>query len=143
MAKSSLSSSSSTAVNTSAMTMMVVVMVAMAYLPYVAADAVTIVNQLGEDLVLHCASANNDLGVQTLVNLQEYGFRFRENIWGSTLFWCDFTANGYPPHRQDVYKGDRYLADTCWCTSCNWVVSPKGFSCNGKQQPSWTWGGTN
>jgi hypothetical protein len=56
--------------------MMVVAMVAMAYFPYAAADAVTIVNQLGEDLVLHCASANDDLGVQTLVNLQEYGFRF-------------------------------------------------------------------
>lgn len=58
------------------MIMMVVAMVAMAYFPYAAADAVTIVNQLGEDLVLHCASANDDLGVQTLVNLQEYGFRF-------------------------------------------------------------------
>ncbi|CAK9871971.1 unnamed protein product [Sphagnum jensenii] len=102
-----------------------------------AADHVWIQNQMGETLEVHCMSGDDDLGWQILANGQIYGFGFSQNVWGTTLFWCIFRAQGYLDHHQDVFKGVNYLHHTCWCTVCNWGVSPSGFRCNRKLMGGW------
>ncbi|XP_038698049.1 S-protein homolog 5-like [Tripterygium wilfordii] len=58
----------------------------------------------GIDLTLHCKSKEDDLGEHVLqYHDQGYEFRFRPNIWGSTLFFCSFSWQGGPIHWFDIY----------------------------------------
>jgi len=52
---------------------------------------VNIINKVGGAITLQCASKDNNLGSSVLGNQQNYFFDFYQNIWGSTLFWCNFT----------------------------------------------------
>lgn len=45
-------------------------------------------------LGLHCKSGDNDLGQQTLGLSEMYTWSFLENLWGTTLFWCNFWWDG-------------------------------------------------
>ncbi|GKV50352.1 hypothetical protein SLEP1_g57060 [Rubroshorea leprosula] len=53
---------------------------------------VQISNDIGHgiELIVHCKSGDDDLGEQKLQYQGTWGFRFRPNIWGTTLFFCSF-----------------------------------------------------
>ncbi|EEF45213.1 conserved hypothetical protein [Ricinus communis] len=53
---------------------------------------VRIINNLEDtyDLYLYCKSGDDDLGFHELKINDQYHFTFRENLWGTTLYWCNF-----------------------------------------------------
>lgn len=40
-------------------------------------------------LSVHCKSKDDDLGDKILTPNQEFSWKFKINIWGTTLFYCD------------------------------------------------------
>lgn len=83
---------------------------------------VVIVNELSDklDLTVHCKSKDDDLGVQLLHHDKSFEFNFKNNIFGSTLFFCSFQWNG-AFHWFDIYKDSR---DSC--DGCKWVINNDG-----------------
>ncbi|CAH8302273.1 unnamed protein product [Eruca vesicaria subsp. sativa] len=76
----------------------------------------------GLTLKLHCKSKNNDLGVQTLAPDSSWSFKFRPNIFGTTLFFCRFvwaheahSFDIYDDYRDGVRKGNP-------CIDCTWNI---------------------
>lgn len=85
---------------------------------------VTITNTLEDNsnLIVHCKSGDDDLGSHLLHYGQRYGFIFKNNFWGTTLFFCTFRWKGVL-HWFDIYKEGR---DYGVCTSCNWFIEKAG-----------------
>lgn len=79
---------------------------------------VRITNALGVygDLVVHCKSKDDDLGDHLLLPGESFEFRFRQNIFGTTLFFCSFRWST-EFHYYDVYRADRD-----GCSKCYWTV---------------------
>lgn len=90
----------------------------------VLAAHVTITNNLEDnlDLTVHCKSRDDDLGPHLLRQGQNYGFKFTNNFWGTTLFFCSFQWNG-EFRWFDIYKESR---DYGICTSCDWFIKKSG-----------------
>jgi len=99
---------------------------------------VVISNEMpGEVLQLHCHSRDNDLGLQTLGYSSSYQFHFNTNIWGTTLFTCDFTSTHHPESVGIiVFQGPSYGFMPCEF-HCNWVVTPNGFYLLGQFEKPW------
>ncbi|TYI84171.1 hypothetical protein E1A91_D05G345600v1 [Gossypium mustelinum] len=76
--------------------------------------------QNGTDLTVHCKSKDDDLGVHLLAFRNYYEFKFRPNLFGTTLFYCSMQWDGRM-HWLDIYTSER---DTC--TYCLWNVKPEG-----------------
>ncbi|XP_043720884.1 S-protein homolog 29-like [Telopea speciosissima] len=104
--------------------LLVIALMALSSMPYTV-DAklhVYIINDLdpGLDLDIHCKSKNNDLGDHKLSYGQEYTWSFNQNLFGGTLFWCNFywVNNGvnlqagyrvFDQHKQPSIFGDDYF----------------------------------
>ena len=73
------------------------------------------------ELIVHCKSSNDDLGVHKLTPWISYDFSFRPNFWGTTLFYCSFEWPG-SFHYFNIYidKRDRKNCDNILCS---WYVS--------------------
>ncbi len=99
--------------------------------------SVTITSLIEGILQVHCHSANNDLGVQTLSLNQVYGFHFNENIWGTTLFTCDFSTPSKNTIGFVVWEGWFYRHPFVVCIDCNWVVGFRGFLVNHDHFKPW------
>ncbi|XAR48894.1 hypothetical protein NMG60_11031874, partial [Bertholletia excelsa] len=52
---------------------------------------VHVINRLPSQLKIHCRSKDNDLGERALNKDQEFSWKFKTNIFGTTLYWCNFT----------------------------------------------------
>ncbi|RDX82151.1 S-protein-like 2, partial [Mucuna pruriens] len=78
---------------------------------------VYIKNSLGVDLLIHCKSRDNDLGVQLLHPNDTFGFGFRVNLFGTTLFYCSFQW-GNDFHWFDIFIANR--DDYCVQNSAEW-----------------------
>lgn len=90
-------------------------------------QSVNIINQVGGAITLQCASRDNDLGLRTLGNQQNYFFDFHQNFFGSTLFWCNFQWQQRTAHIV-VWKGHGSSGlDWTPCDQCVWVLKPNGF----------------
>ncbi|KAK8508381.1 hypothetical protein V6N13_055840 [Hibiscus sabdariffa] len=76
----------------------------------------------GTDLVVHCKSKNDDLGVQHVAYGSDFEFRFRPDFWGTTLFHCTMEFNG-ATHRFDIYDQER---DEDTCHHCIWKIRSGG-----------------
>ena len=101
-------------------------------------DHVNIVNNMATDtLQVHCHSRDNDLGVQWLVPNQWYVISFHHNIWGTTLFTCDFNAPGHQTKSVHVYEGYLVAHRQVWCTQCTWTVTDTTLDCDGFLFYSW------
>ncbi|XP_042487644.1 S-protein homolog 5-like isoform X2 [Macadamia integrifolia] len=78
---------------------------------------VRIINELGEGYVLtiHCKSRDDDLGVHYLPHNEYFDWRFNDNIWGSTLFFCHFQWRDADVYF-DIYDAtrDRLRCSLCW-----------------------------
>lgn len=86
---------------------------------------VTITNTLVPDtpLRLHCQSKNDDLGVHILPKFGSFSFKFKPNVWETTLFFCNFqwTSNGTALSKwYDIFQ------PTDSCTRCDWEIHPYG-----------------
>ncbi|KAM7252095.1 hypothetical protein ACFE04_023978 [Oxalis oulophora] len=77
----------------------------------------------GLNLVAHCRSADNDLGPQVLKPKEKYEFSFKPNIWGSTMYYCQFIWDFYV-HSFNIYV---YTRDEPVCEhECIWEITKKG-----------------
>ncbi|KAL7231031.1 hypothetical protein ACSBR2_009331 [Camellia fascicularis] len=61
-------------------------------------------------LSIHCKSKDGDLGPHQLPHNQIYEWSFRNNIWGTTLFWCNMiwqrSAAQNVSGNFDIYRAD-------------------------------------
>ncbi|BAT89736.1 hypothetical protein LR48_Vigan08g065200 [Vigna angularis] len=87
---------------------------------------VRIVNKLGHNLPLsvHCKSRDDDLQVHVINYNKSFGFHFRPNFWGTTLFFCHFSWSG-GQGTYDIYK-DRRDNDRC-TFHCDWYATKEGL----------------
>ncbi|KAK9282010.1 hypothetical protein L1049_004921 [Liquidambar formosana] len=53
---------------------------------------VYVINNLesGKKLHMHCQSGDDDLGKHVIGHKDYFKWSFYNNIWDTTLFWCDF-----------------------------------------------------
>ncbi|KAL5703582.1 hypothetical protein ACHQM5_022112 [Ranunculus cassubicifolius] len=49
-------------------------------------------------LKVHCKSADDDLGAQFIKYQQSYSWKFRDNLWMTTLFWCNLSWRDSDKH---------------------------------------------
>ncbi|KAB2599912.1 hypothetical protein D8674_010183 [Pyrus ussuriensis x Pyrus communis] len=79
---------------------------------------IQITNALGPntDLTVHCKSNDDDLGYHRLHPGDSFAFKFKPNIWGTTLFFCSFEWAG-EFHYYDVFRADRD-----GCGNCYWTI---------------------
>lgn len=103
----------------------------------VTADQVYIVNDLGQDLNVHCASKDDDIGFHNILPGSWWEFSFLPNLLGNTLFACDFKSSRYPLKHINVYEGANYFDNSCLCRTCIWTVTPNGFDCNNQYKTGW------
>ncbi|KAF8394203.1 hypothetical protein HHK36_020410 [Tetracentron sinense] len=85
-------------------------------------------NQLGEGktLELHCQSKDDDLSLHFLTFHQEFTWSFNTNIFGTTLFYCDFKFGNVKGH-YDVFVAKRDDHDDRCRDGCFWGVRPDGL----------------
>ncbi|GMH29328.1 hypothetical protein Nepgr_031171 [Nepenthes gracilis] len=75
------------------------------------------------EITVHCKSKDDDLGVHNIGAGESYGWHFRPNFLGSTLFFCGF--NWENKHVvADVYTYERDYG-RCY-KHCNWIVDETG-----------------
>lgn len=87
----------------------------------------SVMNRLGDSgsITVHCKSGDNDLGVITVADGDEWGFDFSPNVQGTTLFYCDVNGWGNNLYSFDVYAHGR---DWNRCESeCRWLISKEGM----------------
>ncbi|CAB4292559.1 unnamed protein product [Prunus armeniaca] len=72
------------------------------------------------DVLVHCKSKQDDLGVHLLHYNALYEFKFKPNFWGTTQFYCNFT---WPSRIEwfDIYKFKRDAGKFCY-----WMIKPDG-----------------
>ncbi|KAM1743114.1 hypothetical protein C1H46_019935 [Malus baccata] len=72
------------------------------------------------DVIAHCRSKDDDIGVIQLRHNDSFQFQFRPNFWKKTLFYCSFV---WPGQVQwfDIFKHSR---DDC--KFCTWSVRTGG-----------------
>lgn len=88
---------------------------------------VRIYNNLGgDDLTIHCKSKNDDLGTHVIYNNQCYTWKFRINIWESTLFFCGLSWKG-GSGVYDIYKARRDYNKVRCMKECDWFVTKDGI----------------
>ncbi|KAK8500875.1 hypothetical protein V6N13_061778 [Hibiscus sabdariffa] len=58
------------------------------------------------NLIIHCKSDDDDLGIQHVAYGKDFEFHFRPNIWGNTLFHCTMKFNR-AAYWFDIYVQDR------------------------------------
>ncbi|EPS58024.1 hypothetical protein M569_16794 [Genlisea aurea] len=106
---------------------------------------VSIANNMNETgglmIAVHCKSADDDLGEHYLWKDQDLRWKFRINLFRSTLFFCSVNS-GETTLRFDVFDTD-YISFKCQDSSkCFWSVRDEGFylSCDGstfEKQHEW------
>ncbi|GAB6025299.1 hypothetical protein CHUAL_010716 [Chamberlinius hualienensis] len=93
-------------------------------------NVIVVKNWVGSNLDVQCKSGDDDLGRRTLKDQEGYAFSFKENIWGSTHFWCDVWWNGkhkyFPAYGEGAPKG-----------SMNYDIYGYGFYRNGNKFQNW------
>ncbi|ESW04664.1 hypothetical protein PHAVU_011G114700 [Phaseolus vulgaris] len=78
--------------------------------------------QGGQDLLMHCVSADNDLGVKLIHPNTSYHWKFHINVFGKTLYHCSFQW-AFVLHKFVIYETSR---DHSLCHICSWVVKEDG-----------------
>ncbi|KAK8464111.1 hypothetical protein PHAVU_011G123901, partial [Phaseolus vulgaris] len=73
-------------------------------------------------IVQNGLEGDSDLGVQQLHASESFRWRFRVNLFQTTLFHCIFQWNGVS-HSFDIYKARR---DEFICNVCSWIVKEEG-----------------
>ncbi|CAI0438110.1 unnamed protein product [Linum tenue] len=94
------------------------------WVPWYPKTTVVVKNEVegGWKLTLHCKSRDDDIGAFVLVTHEAIKWRFRPNIFRTTLFYCSVDW-GEGVHWFDVYIHKR---DILRCTYCQWIIKKSG-----------------
>ncbi|KAK8526976.1 hypothetical protein V6N13_084848 [Hibiscus sabdariffa] len=81
--------------------------------------------QAGKDLIVHCKSKDDDLGVRVVPYGSNFEFKFHPSFFGVTLFFCGMQWDGSGAvFRFDIYDQKR---DNPRCGKhCEWDIYPDG-----------------
>ncbi|KAK8481705.1 hypothetical protein V6N13_061779 [Hibiscus sabdariffa] len=90
----------------------------------------------GTDLIVHCKSDDDDLGVRHVAYGKNFEFHFRPNIWRNTLFHCTMKFN-MAAYWFDIYVQDR---DEDICDQCVWKVRLEGPCLIAHREICYAWG---
>lgn len=110
-------------------------------LPLFPRDWVMINNHVGGPISFDCASHDDDMGMHSLDDDTDYYyFAFTPNLWGTTLFWCNFIMGGdaatFRQAHVVVYPGGGYIGRQPYvCTHCVWDVRVDGFYRSDSRNP--------
>lgn len=86
--------------------------------------------QSHQTLSLHCKSKDDDLGQQNLKFGEQFSWRFRENLWQTTLYWCNM-SNQHGHISLKVFwpesASDAWLSYRCNGQACIWSAQDDGI----------------
>ncbi|CAK9323602.1 unnamed protein product [Citrullus colocynthis] len=86
--------------------------------------------QNGQTLFLQCKSKDDDLGKQYLKHGQKFSWKFRENLWQNTLYWC-YMSNDHNHVSLEVFwpesASNPWLAYRCRDNVCYWSARNDGI----------------
>lgn len=78
-------------------------------------------------LITHCFSGNDDFGNHTLTLNQQQSWRFKSNLFGTTLYSCHFWW-GSKQRAFDIFSTKNASAcETAAGNVCGWTVREDGF----------------
>ncbi|EEF45214.1 conserved hypothetical protein [Ricinus communis] len=78
------------------------------------------------DLYLQCKSGDDDLGMQRVRAKDEFHFTFRKNLWGTTLYWCNFGWGKSHGGSFKVWWGGKNFTSTTG-RNCVWSARNDGL----------------
>ncbi|XP_022143780.1 S-protein homolog 1-like [Momordica charantia] len=81
-------------------------------------------------LFVHCKSKNDDLGEHNLSVGTEFNWRFRVNIWDTTLYWCYLQKPNGQSVSFDAFwveKDSIWLYYKCLESNCTWKAKDDGI----------------
>ncbi|KAK8572425.1 hypothetical protein V6N12_028478 [Hibiscus sabdariffa] len=90
----------------------------------------------GKDLIVHCKSKDDDLGVRHIAYGNNFEFHFRPTFLRRTLFHCTFQWDTVT-HRFDIYVQVR---DYFVCRHCVWKVGFDGPCLFANHKICYSWG---
>ncbi|KAM7263182.1 hypothetical protein ACFE04_000865 [Oxalis oulophora] len=79
-----------------------------------------------EFLSVHCESKDDDLGLQNLPPTTNFTWSFRENLFETTLFWCDVSKDDASASLK-VFWHDALLFYKCLWSNCIYVAKDDGI----------------
>ncbi|CAM6086591.1 unnamed protein product [Calypogeia fissa] len=93
--------------------------------PITGTPGVGIQDYTGGPITAHCQSKDDDLGTRTMQNNEVWDWRFKPNVFGSTLWWCNFWWNSQTACFSvwDINNAPQYDASIN-----DWRVAQDGFS---------------
>ncbi|KAB2058047.1 hypothetical protein ES319_A11G208700v1 [Gossypium barbadense] len=92
----------------------------------------------GNKLTIHCKSRDDDLGWHVLQVSEEWSWTFRENIYGTTLFWCNLIGENHSASVQVFYMYDTEFLKMCNYKECFWSVRDDGIYLKNDWTASWS-----
>lgn len=84
----------------------------------------------GEKLFLHCKSKDDDLGKHYMTTGQQFSWKFRENLWQNTLFWCYMGKINHHVSLEVFWPEairDPWLRHRCQGQVCYWSARDDGI----------------
>ena len=84
----------------------------------------------------NCQSKDDDLGVHDIEDGGEYGWDFKDNVFGTTLFFCDMSWESVHQFHFNAYEFGRDFT-RCGDTGCAWIISAEGIYGSNKQTGYW------
>ena len=101
------------------------------YAPALSKWTVVILNKLSsnQQLFVHCKSKDDNLGDHVVEAGQSYEWKFRENAFQTTLFWCTLRTPTNLHQTFEVYwreKGE-WLRSRCNFKICMWYARDDGI----------------
>lgn len=84
--------------------------------------------QSHQTLSLHCKSKDDDLGQQNLRIGEQFSWRFRVNLWQTTLYWC-YMHNQHSHVALEVFwpESHMFLSRRCKDNGCIWYARDDGI----------------
>ncbi|XP_058221911.1 S-protein homolog 5-like [Rhododendron vialii] len=106
--------------------------------PALGKSGVHIISGVPGALRVHCKSKDDDIGTHTLSNGEEFQWRFRPNIFRTTLFYCYF----FWEEKQKsfaVYDAriSRICKENTWNCDYYWLATPTVFNISADNKETW------
>ena len=80
-------------------------------------------------LLAHCKSKDDDLGKHEIGPGEKYSRTFKEIIWQSSRFWCNFNSkHGVASGEVFWPKMENWSSNQCYNSICTWAAGDDGIS---------------
>lgn len=84
--------------------------------------------QSHQTLILRCKSKDDDLGQQNLKFGEQFSWKFRVNLWQTTLYWCSLhNQHSHVSFEAFWPESDDWLSYRCDGQTCIWSVRDDGI----------------